>query len=276
VVGTLYVLGVLDGDPADVTFRARRILEEVALVVADHVDSARHLLAQLGVPTPLAAAGSSGSPVVTLGEGDVALLTGAWSLAPSGAEERLVREAIARGHPVVPVPGPALPVTALVLAGLPADSFLYLGELPAPGAARHELLGSLALERRTIVVVASAPDLADALLVLGELPGERPLVAVAVSNGAADVVWRGVAARAPDLMQDWPARERYVLVVGGAREQVSRWDEDRLRSQVRARLALGLGVKEVSRQLAAESGWPRRAIYRLAVDITRLLPGKPS
>jgi 16S rRNA (cytidine1402-2'-O)-methyltransferase len=132
------------------------------------------------------------------------------------------------------------------------------------------------MERRTIVVVASAPDLTDALLVLGDLPGERPLVAVAVSNGAASVIWRGVAARAPDHVQDWPARERYVLIVGGAREQVSRWDEDQLRSQVRARLALGLGVKEVSRQLAAESGWPRRAIYRLAVDIVRLLPGEQS
>jgi len=275
-VGTLYVLSVLEGDPADVTFRARRILEEVALVVAGEINPARQLLTLLGITTPLVAAGGSGSAVVTLGEGDVALLTQAWSLAPSGAEQRLVHEAIARGHPVVPIPGPALPVTALVLAGLPADSFLYLGELPPRPAARHDLLGSLAMERRTIVVVASASDLTDALLVLGDLPGERPLVAVAVTDGAASVIWRGVAARAPDYVQDWPARERYILVVGGAREQVSRWDEDLLRSQVRARLALGLGVKEVSRQLAAESGWPRRAIYRLAVDIARLLPGEQS
>jgi len=68
------------------------------------------------------------------------------------------------------------------------------------------------------------------------------------------------------------SRRLLALIVGGAPAEPARWEEERLRTEARRRLALGLGSKETSRQLAAESGWPRREVYRLAVDLNRL-PG---
>jgi hypothetical protein len=53
-----------------------------------------------------------------------------------------------------------------------------------------------------------------------------------------------------------------------------RWDEERLRGEVQAQLDKGLGAKEVSQQLAAESGWPRRDVYRLAVEASRFRRGE--
>jgi len=63
----------------------------------------------------------------------------------------------------------------------------------------------------------------------------------------------------------------HILVIGGASHQPARWTEDRLCAEIRARLDQGLDVRQTARQLAAESGWPRRAIYRLAVQA-----GQPS
>ena len=58
-----------------------------------------------------------------------------------------------------------------------------------------------------------------------------------------------------------------VLVVGGSQAGTVRWQEDQLEAEIQARLKQGLGTKGLSRQLALESGWPRREIYRLAVEI---------
>ena len=82
------------------------------------------------------------------------------------------------------------------------------------------------------------------------------------------VVWRGTVSEATALPDptapSWTGR--CVLVIGGAGKWVERWDEDVVRAEVQVLLQQGLGVKEVSRRLAAESGWARREVYRLALE----------
>ena len=60
--------------------------------------------------------------------------------------------------------------------------------------------------------------------------------------------------------------ERCVLVIGGAPEHVTAWEESRLVARVQDLCHQGLSAKEIGRELARETGWPRRDIYRLAVD----------
>jgi 16S rRNA (cytidine1402-2'-O)-methyltransferase len=232
-VGILYVVGAPAGDPDDLTLRARRILAEARLVVAERLESARRLLTHHGVATASSALAEQDAWLAALEAGDVALLLNAGAPGPSGPELALIRAAIERGWPVVPIPGPALSLTALVLSGLPADSFVYLGE-------RHDLLRDMIGERRTLVLAVS-PDQVDSLLAeLRDILGERPL-----------------------------AQRPGVLVVGGAQDEPVRWDEARLRAEIHQALRRGLRVKETSQRLAEESGWPRREVYQLAVDLAR-------
>jgi 16S rRNA C1402 (ribose-2'-O) methylase RsmI len=90
---------------------------------------------------------------------------------------------------------------------------------------------------------------------------------VTVSAHGTAVTWRGTLGQACEPGGTQPLSEPCVLVVGGAREQVTRWGGGRLRTEVQARLDQGLSAKEIGRELAAESGWPRREIYRLAVEM---------
>jgi hypothetical protein len=72
-------------------------------------------------------------------------------------------------------------------------------------------------------------------------------------------------AQSPDPLLGQHASGALVLVIGGAQEQAARWEEARLLAEVRALRKQGLRASQIGRQLAAESGWPRRVIYRLAV-----------
>jgi 16S rRNA C1402 (ribose-2'-O) methylase RsmI len=60
-----------------------------------------------------------------------------------------------------------------------------------------------------------------------------------------------------------------MLVIGGHRQNDARWSEEELLTELQARLEAGQPAKEIARALAAESGWPRREIYSLAVDSGR-------
>jgi 16S rRNA (cytidine1402-2'-O)-methyltransferase len=111
--------------------------------------------------------------------------------------------------------------------------------------------------------------LPETLLHLSRFLGSRPLVVVAARGNEPGEFWRGALEEAGDCQPDPEAWDLCVLCIGAARQETSRWEEDRLRVELARCLGEGMGTKEASRGLAAESGWPRREIYRLAVGVAR-------
>jgi 16S rRNA (cytidine1402-2'-O)-methyltransferase len=263
---TLYVVGAPVSDRGDLTLRARRILREVACVAATELDQARRLLARLDLEAPLCAAGDRVGVWSALDRGDVALLFSGEMPGPSSTDLALIRAAVERGLAVVPVPGPVPPITALVVSGLPADSFVFLGRVPAQPAARRALLAAVAAGRRTLVALESQDRLAITLADLDNAFGDRPLVVFLTFEPQPGWIWRGtLAAAVAQGIPDLPPGH-CILVVGGLRAEESAWDEERLRAEVAACLDEGLRAREIGQQLAARSGWSRRDIYRLAVE----------
>jgi 16S rRNA (cytidine1402-2'-O)-methyltransferase len=162
-----------------------------------------------------------------------------------------------------------------VISGLPADSFVYLGHLPQLPDRRRALLASLSAETRTLVALALPEDLAGLGAEVHAALGRRQVVLVGATEAGTAVVWRGILIPEPGWHPAESGNGLHVLVVAGAEEATTLWDEARLRAAVRAGLARGLGAKGVSRALADESGWPRRAIYDLAVELAKEPPPKP-
>jgi 16S rRNA (cytidine1402-2'-O)-methyltransferase len=265
-MGTLYVASAPVGDLDDITLRALRKLREVSLVAATNPPRAGELLAQHDISTPLADAANADALLATLEAEDVLLLADEELSYPLTGT--IVRLALEQGRRVIPIPGPALPITALVASGLPADGFVYLGELSPQSGLRRDLFTSLARERRTLVAMATADHLPGHLADALDTLGDRPLVVVAGSDPGPESVWRGTVggAAAVSSSTDLPWKGRCVLVIGGAKKRAERWDEEVLRTEVRMRMEQGLSVKEVSQMLASESGWSGREVYRMAVE----------
>jgi 16S rRNA (cytidine1402-2'-O)-methyltransferase len=255
------------------TLRALRISHEATLIVADTDADLIHvgcLLARHGIATPLAISLDSGLFAITarvldtLKSGDVAFLISGLSPALSDRGHRLVRAARDNGFPIESVPGPSLPVTALVTSGFPAGCFRYLGELVQQTSAHRALLSSVVAERCTLVLQVPSGQLSEVLPDLAGSLGERPLALVWAPGGRVGDIWRGMIGSVPEEYLNRRDPTPVLLVVGRAREWVACWDEDRLRAEIRVCRNQGLGAKEISQQLAGESGWPRRDIYRLA------------
>jgi 16S rRNA (cytidine1402-2'-O)-methyltransferase len=84
---------------------------------------------------------------------------------------RLMRDAIAAGIEVSVIPGPSAVTTAIALAGLPTDRFVFEGFSPRTPGAREKFFENLRNEERTIVWFEAPhrlPDaLADAVAVFG-------------------------------------------------------------------------------------------------------------
>jgi len=262
-VGTLYVIGAPLARPEDVTLRALRLLRQVRLVVAEEPELARRFLDRFDlhprlIPVPQPGAGLD-EVLGALATEDIALLQGEQSPVPSGPAGALLHAAVRNGFPAVPIPGPVSPLTSLVVSGLPAGSFVFLGSL-------SEGLGlpmpCHAAERCTLAALEEADRLAGTLARLHAALGDRPLVLDGEFAGWPQGAWRGTLGSAPDHLAAHPPQGPCVLVIGAGEGQPARWGADRLQAEIQARLDRGQSASEIGRQVAAESGWPKREVYR--------------
>lgn len=269
-MGTLYVVGTPIGNLEDISLRALRILREAALIAAEDTRKTSILLARYDIHTPLTSyfehnkLTKLNAIIEKLAQGDVALVSeaGMPGLADPGYE--LVRAALQAGFPVAPAPGPCAAVTALVVSGLPTDSFVYAGFLPRKSAERRRALEAVRGERRTLVFYEAPHRLQECLADVEAVLGERPIAVARELTKLHEEIFRGAVSQARQHFAG-EVRGEITLVIGGAADETPAWDKARVRARLNELGAQGLSRKEAAQQVAAESGWPRREVYQLSL-----------
>jgi len=274
-MGTLYVVGTPIGNLEDISLRALRILREVALIAAEDTRQTRKLLTRYEITTSLTSYYEHNKLakldyiLTTLEDKDVALVSEAGMPGISDPGYELIKAAIAHGIPVVPVPGPSALVTALAISGLPTDSFVYLGFLPRRQGERRRLLSSLAGEKRTLVAFEAPHRLRKSLADLADVLGDRQIAVARELTKIYEEVWRGNLSQALEHFEQNPPRGEFTLVIAGAGDEAqAAWDEEQVRSALAELLSQGLDKKEAIKQVAKAAHWPRRQVYKVAVDIS--------
>jgi 16S rRNA (cytidine1402-2'-O)-methyltransferase len=273
-VGTLYVVATPIGNLEDITLRALRILREVKLIAAEDTRTTRRLLDRYEITTPLTAYHEHNKLTKldtifdALANGDVALVSDAGTPGISDPGYELIREAITRQITVVPLPGPSAVVAALVASGLPTDGYVYLGFLPRKSKALHDALSDIKEERRTIVVYESPNRLTETLDAIITVLGDRPVAVAREITKLYEEFQRGPASRVLAYYREHEPRGEITLVIGGASEETAEaWNEDRIREELKTRLDSGVARSAAVKAVAEASGWDRRDLYDLSLDL---------
>ena len=270
-MGALYIVPTPIGNLEDITLRALRVLREVALIAAEDTRRTRLLLQHHDIETPLLSYHDhnerqrAAQLLEALAKGDVALVSDAGT--PGIADPGFValRAALAQGLRVEVLPGPSALTTALVGSGLPTDSFIWLGFLPAKAHARSQLLASLRHERRTLLACESPQRLVATLGAVRDALGERPLVVARELSKLHEEYVRGTVSEALAHFGARAPRGEIMLVIGGAKE-AEVWGEEQVRAALVERQAAGEPPGSAARTVAELSGWKRRAVYALGLE----------
>ncbi len=269
--GTLYVVSTPIGHMGDFSFRAVETLRAVAAVLAEDTRHSVHLLKRYDIATPLVAyhehneAKATPALVARLAAGEsFALISDAGTPLISDPGARLVRAALDAGIPVSPVPGASALLAALVVSGLGAERFTFLGFLPRKGAERRAAVDEVVAMRHAAVLYEAPSRVAATLAELARAgEGGRPAVVARELTKQFEETRRGTVAELAAYYDENPPRGEVVIVIAGAEAPPSATEEE-LRVRAAALRAEGLSAREVAAALAAELGAPRNVAYRLA------------
>jgi len=279
--GRLVLVATPIGNLADLSPRARGVLETADLICCEDTRRTRALLSAAGVPAgrrllslhghnekerleQVAAAVAGGATVAVVSD------AGTPGIADPGAG--LAAQLAAAGETVSTVPGPSSVIGALVVSGLSTERFCVEGFLPRKGGERRRRMASLVADERTTVVLEApgrvAATLADLAEVAGDAAPSRPVAVVRELTKMHEEVWRGSLADAAAAFAAREVRGEVVLVIGGAPTPPAAGDAD-VEAAVRAALARDptAGPRQVADRVAATLGVPRRQAYEAALRV---------
>ena len=220
--GILYIVSTPIGNLDDITLRALKTLRHVDLIAAEDTRRTRRLLSHFDIHTPLVSYFEHNELkkldklLSHLKRGkEIALVSNAGTPGISDPGYRLIQQAIERGIPVIPIPGPSAVIAALSISGLPTDSFTFTGFLPKKGGKRTKLLDKLADLDGTSILYESPHRLMGTLKDLLEVCGDRQIAVTRELTKAFEEVIRGRVSEVMDTLKGRRIKGEITIALAG-------------------------------------------------------------
>jgi 16S rRNA (cytidine1402-2'-O)-methyltransferase len=268
----LYLVATPIGNLEDITSRAIRVLKECDLIACEDTRQTQKLLNHFGIETPMISyyeqneASRAAELIEKLAAGArIAVVSDAGTPGISDPGFRLVTLAIERGMPVIPIPGPAAFVSALVASGLPMESFSFRGFLPAKSGARRTQLESVRQSMQTEIFYEAPHRIRETLEdVVTVLSAARRIVVGRELTKIHEEFLRGTAAEVlASVNARGELKGEIVLLIGPASNHEPTLERVSLRDRIE-QLMSGekLDEKSALKKVAKERGISKSEAYR--------------
>ncbi len=261
------------------TFRAVRVLKEASAIAAEDTRHTLKLLNHFDIHATLISyhehnkAARGPEIIARLLQGEtIALVSDAGMPGISDPGVDLVQLAIANHIAVVPLPGPNAALTALIASGMDTTLFTFVGFLPKTNKHRRQLLAKLAAYPHTLVFYEAPHRLRSTLDELTKAFGDRRAVAARELTKKFEEFVRGsLQILGQHFDQNQPRGEFTIIVEGytDGSEQSQPGEPVAAVDVVQAVHGLmqqGVNKKDAIRQVASQTGLPRRQVYQTILD----------
>ena len=220
--GILYIVSTPIGNLDDITLRALKTLRHVDLIAAEDTRRTRRLLSRFDIHTPLVSYFEHNELkkldklLSHLKRGkEIALVSDAGTPGISDPGYRVIQQAIEKGIPVIPIPGPSAVIAALSIAGLPTDSFTFAGFLPKKGGKRRKLLDKLADLDGTSILYESPHRLMETLEDILGACSDRQIVVTRELTKVFEEVIRGRISEVINTLKGRKIKGEITIVLAG-------------------------------------------------------------
>jgi len=271
----LYFVATPIGTARDITLRALDILASADIIAAEDTRSMRKLLEIHGIALgdrPLVAYHDHSGDRVRdklaqwIEQGlSVAYASEAGTPLIADPGYHLSKDIAAQGHLVTSAPGASACITALTLAGLPTDRFLFEGFLPNSKSQRRKKLSELMDIPATLIFYESpkrlAAMLSDAAYVMG---GHRAAVYMRELTKKFEDIQRGTLSELADRVAGQSVKGEIVVLIDRADKPTVNPED--IEQQLQK--ALGqMSVRDAADAVAQATGRPKREIYQMALAL---------
>lgn len=280
--GTLYVVATPIGNLDDMPPRVAATFGAADFIAAEDTRVTMKLLNYLGLKKPLV---SYYEHALQKGEGilrrieageSCALCSDAGMPCISDPGEVIVRDALARGIRVVPVPAASACVTALAVSGQDTSRWVFEGFLPVNRRQKKERLAFLQGEPRTVIFYEAPHKLRTTLDDLAEAFGpERSITLCRELTKLHEEIWKTTLGEAVAHYAAAEPRGEYVLVMAGAPampDPAQTLTREEAAARALALMEGGMSASAAAKAAAQDTPYAKSEIYKALLLLQRQEP----
>ncbi len=273
---TLYICATPIGNLGDVSFRLISTLKEVDLILAEDTRTIRKLLSRYEIKKKDVLSyhqhsdpGKVSHIVSLLSEGKTAALVSESGMpAIQDPGYRIIGECIKEDISITVIPGPSAALNALVLSGLPTDSFLFVGFLPKTGEKRKEKIVELSDLPYTLIIYES-PNRIERLI--GELIprlGNRRAALIREMTKIYEEAIRGDLNQILVKIKSRKIKGEVVLIIEGSKgELISEYTAEEIEKQLIKLISQGISKKNALKIMKSRYDIDRQKLYNISTKI---------
>jgi 16S rRNA (cytidine1402-2'-O)-methyltransferase len=268
MTGSLVVCPTPIGNMEDITLRVLTALREADVVACEDTRHTRVLLDRHGISARTVSyhehneAARAAELVGRMQAGEtVALVSDAGMPLVNDPGFLLVAACVAAGVGVEVLPGPSAALTALVVSGLPATTWRFVGFLPRK---RGELEALFRGAGETLVAFESPRRVGASLAALAAVDAQRAVVVCRELTKLHEEVVRGTAAELAARYADEAPRGEIVVVVGGAPPEAV--DVEPALDALSRLVDAGAKARPAAGVVAELTGVPANALYKALLE----------
>ena len=272
VTAGLYIVATPIGNIADITLRALDILKQVDFIACEDTRVSRKLLSHYGIQAPLLhyddhSHDSDRNHILKHIEHGkaVALISDAGTPLISDPGYKLVRQAQKQGLYITTLPGASSLTTAITLAGLPTNRFLFEGFLPPKEAGRQKALKNLHSIPATLIFFESARRLDAALQDMLTVLGDREAAVVREITKLFEETRRDKLSALLHHYQTHGLPKGEVVILVAPPEEIIP-DNETIDLLITEALQ-SMSVKDAVQSVTEQTGLPRKVIYTRTLEL---------
>jgi 16S rRNA (cytidine1402-2'-O)-methyltransferase len=272
-MGKLFICGTPIGNLDDVTLRLLSTLREADLIFAEDTRTIRKLLSRYGIKKKeiISYHGHTSPARISymtslLEEGRTAALVSESGMpAVQDPGYRLIEKCIDGNIEITVIPGPSAALSALVLSGLPTDSFLFMGFLPRKKEKRKKKIEELSHLSHTIIMYESPRRIEKLLEELIPVFGKRRAALVREITKIHEESIRGNLDKILEAVKSKEVKGEIVLVVeGGKEEKIKAYTGNEIEERLAELMGKGINKKDALRIIRSEYDISRQKLYNIS------------
>ena len=265
----LYLVSTPIGNLADISYRAIEVLKSVDVILCEDTRHSLKLLDYYGIKKQLISyhkfneVKETEAVVKLLEEGkNVALITDAGTPVVSDPGNVLTKTLCEKGIEFTVIPGATACISALILSGLDASNFTFIGFLPEKKKDRQTLLKTYKNIPSTLIFYCAPHDVNKDLKDLYEGLGDRKAVAVKEITKLHETTYSFNLASA----KIEEPRGEFVVVVEGAKTLENAFDNLTELEHINLYLSRGYSKKDAIKEVAKERGISKNSLYKYTIN----------
>ncbi|NLL52642.1 MAG: 16S rRNA (cytidine(1402)-2'-O)-methyltransferase [Peptococcaceae bacterium] len=270
--GTLYICATPIGNLGDITIRVLETLKQVDFIAAEDTRHSKKLLDHYGIKTPMLSYHQHNEKqrapeiITRLDQGEnCALISDAGMPGISDPGQILIRMCQEQDIKIDVLPGPNAAITALVLSGMPTDSFLFMGFLPAVKGERRKKLENIKPYFTTFLFYEAPHKITKTLNDILEILGDRQAAVVRELTKIHQTVHKGLVSELLVQFQAEPPKGECCLILAPAKENISKGEPSDWLEEMQRLESQGIARKEAMKKAAQKYGIYKRELYKASI-----------